>query len=268
MLGIPDLVSAAQVLAFLEFVEGQQNQTVQHLLDRVLEKSRTLTKAEAGTIFIAHQRGARRWLEPVSVQNDAIKVRRTDFIVPFGAGTIAGYVAQTGTTIVIDDVYALPARSHFKFDPQREHKRYKTRSMFCFPLKNYQDRVLGVVQLINCRRPNSARPTAFAATVSDLVAPIARVIGHSVERARMLEQITASNRKLRERNREIDARRQQIVSLQSETEEAFQLSIQLLARAAEIHDEETGNHIVRVNEYSYFIAQQLGLPRAWCEEIR
>ena len=268
VLGITDLVSAAQVLEFLEFVEGQQNQTVQHLLDRVLEKSRTLTKAEAGTIFIAHQRGARRWLEPASVQNDVIKVRRTDFIVPFGVGTIAGYVAHTGTTIVIDDVYALPARSRFKFDPQREHKSYKTRSMFCFPLKNYQDRVLGVVQLINCRRPNSARPTAFAATVSDLVAPIARVVGHSVERATMLEQIKASNRKLRERNREIDARRQQIASLQTETEEAFQLSIQLLARAAEIHDEETGNHIVRVNEYSYFIAQQLGLPRAWCEEIR
>jgi HD-GYP domain-containing protein (c-di-GMP phosphodiesterase class II) len=53
-----------------------------------------------------------------------------------------------------------------------------------------------------------------------------------------------------------------------ETEAAFRVSVKLLARAAEVHDEDTGNHILRVNEYSYFLARLLGQPAEWCDELR
>ena len=101
-----------------------------------------------------------------------------------------------------------------------------------------------------------------------LVLPVAKVIGSSIERKAMLEEIRDKNAKLRERNRTLSQQRQRIESLQAETEEAFRDSIKLLARAAEIHDEDTGNHILRVNEYSYFIARELGMPPDWCDEIR
>ena len=115
-------------------------------------------------------------------------MKKADFVVPIGPGTIAGYVADKGRTVLIDDVYDIPKRSPHKFDPTREHQRYKTRSMFCFPLKNYQDKVTGVVQLINCRPRKNAKPVPFNPSVETLVAPIARVVGHSIERAEMLEQ--------------------------------------------------------------------------------
>ena len=261
-------MSTNAVLEFLEFVEGQNNQSLQALLDKILHKSRLLTKAEAGTIFIARRRGNRRWLEPASVQNDAIRVRVADFVVPFGSGTIAGHVAQTGKTVLLDDVYQLPKRSPLKFDPSREHRLYKTRSMLCFPLKNYEDEVIGVAQLINCRIRANTGPRPFSPGVVDLVAPIARVVGASIERVSMLEEIKNKNSWLRERNRRLNDQQSRIAGLQAETEEAFQLSIQLLARASEIHDEETGEHIVRVNEYSYYIAKKLGMADAWCDEIR
>ena len=73
---------------------------------------------------------------------------------------------------------------------------------------------------------------------------------------------------MRDRNTQLAKQRAHIESLQTETEEAFQLSIELLARAAEIHDEETGDHILRVNEYSYYIANLLDMPFEWCDEIR
>jgi len=73
---------------------------------------------------------------------------------------------------------------------------------------------------------------------------------------------------LRQRNRKLRAQSVEIAALKDATEEAFQLSIELLARAAEIHDEGTGNHIVRVNEYSWFIARTLALPEPFCNEIR
>ena len=261
-------MSSDQVLEFLQFVEGQKNQSVRELLDKVLRKSRLMTHAEAGTIFIARKRGRERWLEPASIQNDAVKVKRADFIVPIGPGTIAGLVAHKGRTVLIDDVYDIPKRSPFKFDPKFERRNYKTHSMFCFPLKNLQDEVIGVVQLINCRVRKKANPVPFAPDVEQLVAPIARVVGHSIERAEMLDQIRHKNKTLRVRNRQLDEQRERIAALQEETEEAFQVSVTLLARAAEIHDEETGNHIIRVNEYSYYLAKLAGMPDPWCDDIR
>jgi HD-GYP domain-containing protein (c-di-GMP phosphodiesterase class II) len=259
----PDLV-----LEFLEFVEGQGHQSVRQLLNNVLRKSRLLSKAEAGTIFIARGRGQRRWLEPASVQNDAIVVRKGDFIVPIGPGSIAGHVADKARTVILDDVYHIPRGRPYRFDPKYEHPRYKTRSMLSFPLKNYADKVIGVVQLINCRPRKGGPITPFSPEVVKLVTPIARVVGNSIERAAMLEQIQDKNKKLSERNRLLDEQRLRIAALQAETEEAFQISIRLLARAAEIHDEETGNHILRVNEYSYRLAQLANMPADWCDQIR
>ena len=261
-------MSSDQVLEFLQFVEGQKNQSVRELLDKVLRKSRLMTRAEAGTIFIARKRGRNRWLEPASVQNDAIKVKRADFIVPIGPGTIAGHVADKGRTVLIDDVYDIPKRSPFKFDPKFERHNYQTHSMFCYPIKNFQDEVIGVVQLINCRTRKRVKPVPFSPDVEKLVAPIARVVGHSIERAEMLDQIKDKNKTLRVANRQLADQRERIAALQEQTEEAFQVSVTLLARAAEIHDEETGNHIIRVNEYSYYLAHLAGQPDHWCDEIR
>ena len=261
-------MSSDQVLEFLQFVEGQKNQSVRELLDKVLRKSRLMTHAEAGTIFIARKRGRNRWLEPASVQNDAIKVKRADFIVPIGPGTIAGHVADKARTVIIDDVYDIPKRSPYKFDPKFERRNYQTHSMFCFPLKNLQDEVIGVVQLINCRPRKKAKPVPFSKDVEQLVAPIARVVGHSIERAEMLDQIKDKNKTLRVRNKQLADQRERIAALQEQTEEAFQVSVTLLARAAEIHDEETGNHIIRVNEYSYYLAKLAGQSDHWCDEIR
>jgi len=53
-----------------------------------------------------------------------------------------------------------------------------------------------------------------------------------------------------------------------ENEEAFLYTIKALARASEANDEDTGNHIIRVNEYSFEIACALGLPVKLAEEIR
>jgi HD-GYP domain-containing protein (c-di-GMP phosphodiesterase class II) len=168
----------------------------------------------------------------------------------------------------VDDVYSIPKRSPYRFDPSFERRNYKTRSMLCFPLKNLQDEVIGVVQLINRRQRGRTNPVPFPRDVEQLVAPIARVVGHSIERAEMLDEIRAKNKALNIRNKQLAEQRTRIEALQEETEAAFQVSVTLLARAAEIHDEETGNHIIRVNEYSYAIAKLLDMDDRWCDEIR
>ena len=53
-----------------------------------------------------------------------------------------------------------------------------------------------------------------------------------------------------------------------ETESAFEYTVYALARASEVNDEDTGNHILRVGHYSAVIAEALGMPAKFVEAMR
>lgn len=254
---------------FLEFIEGSKPEPVEKLLHRVLIKSRELTGAEAGTIFIIRGRGRNRRLEAADSQNDVVAVKPAAIVVPITTSSIAGYTAATGETVFVDDLYRLPPRVPYTFDRRFDKRHgYRSRSMLSFPLLNYDRKVVGVVQLINRREPGCDAVLPFGAEQADLVVPVNHILGNAIERADMLGRIRAQNIRLRDRNRTLAEQRATITALQNETEEAFLLSINLLARAAEVHDSNTASHVLRVNEYSYFIARELGMPTSFCDEIR
>lgn len=258
----------ALLMEFLECIDWSSRRSARELLSGILSKSREVTGAEAGSIFVARKRGRRRWLEVASLQNDVIKLRPADFVIPVNPASIAGYVAETGETLVIDDLYTIPDSKSYRFNPEFDRASgYRSCSMLCFPLTNPEGAVIGVVQLINRRLEGSIHPMPFTSEQTRLILPFNHVVGAAIERALMLEQIVAKNVKLRERNRELKTQRARIEALQSETEEAFMLAINLLALAAEIHDKNTAGHIARTNEYSFFIARKLGCSDVFCDEI-
>ncbi|MBI3710661.1 MAG: HD domain-containing protein [Proteobacteria bacterium] len=254
---------------FLEFIEAAPQPAVRDLLQRVLLKSRTLTGAEAGSIFILRHKGRGKWLEVASLQNDVVKIEEKALTLPVDRSSIAGYVADTGKTVLIDDVYEIPSGRPYTFNRAADRSSgFRSKSIMCFALKNYAGQVIGVVQLINRRGAANKAITPFTEQQADLVLPFNHIVGGVIERADMIERITEQNVGLKQRSRLLARQRHQIAALKDQTEEAFQLSIRLLARAAELHDEDTGNHIVRVNEYSYVLAGKLGLPQEFCDEIR
>lgn len=53
-----------------------------------------------------------------------------------------------------------------------------------------------------------------------------------------------------------------------DTDDAFAYTVHALARAAEVNDEDTGNHILRVGEYCALISEQLGMPEKFTGIIR
>ena len=53
-----------------------------------------------------------------------------------------------------------------------------------------------------------------------------------------------------------------------EIREAFDYTIAALSRAAEASDEDTGAHIMRVNEYCYSLAKDFGMNDQFCRQIR
>jgi len=53
-----------------------------------------------------------------------------------------------------------------------------------------------------------------------------------------------------------------------DTDDAFAYTVHALARAAEVNDEDTGNHILRVGEYCALISKQLSMPGKFINIIR
>ena len=251
-----------RTIDFSEFLSISASVSSDEMMGRVLTHSRRLTGAEAGTIFLVRREGGKKWLEATHFQNDRIPVPKAGLRVPLNTASIAGYAAETGRMLRIPDAYRISVKMPFRFNPASDIALgYTTRSILAFPMKNGDGVVVGVVQLINRLDERGGDPVPFRASHAALLAPLNHFVGTAIERADMLDRISRQNVELARQGR-------RIAGLQRETERAFQVSVGLLARAAELHDEDTGNHILRVNEYSYMIAKLLRQPAEWCREIR
>jgi hypothetical protein len=136
---------------FLSAIERNTSQDVDQTLGIVLAKARRITGAEAGSIFITRPVAeASCDLRACSTQNDCIDIKHESFTIAINGSSIAGYVAQEGEVLHIDDLYDLPSEAPYIFNRSFDDKHgYHSTSMLAFPLKNFNNAVIGVVQLIN-----------------------------------------------------------------------------------------------------------------------
>ncbi len=134
-------------------------QDVDILLERILLEARKFVNADAGTIYLKEG----DMLVFAHAQNDTKqkklpygkKLIYNSFKVPVNTHSIAGYVAATGETLCIDDVYKLGNDFPYHFDSTFDRKsEYETHSMLTFPLKDLSGEVLGVLQMINALTPD------------------------------------------------------------------------------------------------------------------
>jgi len=126
------------------------------LLERILHEARSVVKADAGSIYICN--GSRLIFS--HVQNDTLqkKLPKGDkliyeaFDVRICSSSIAGYVAETGTTLNIPDVYSIPADAPYSFDTNFDIlSNYKTQSMLTVPMVTNLGKLVGILQVINSK---------------------------------------------------------------------------------------------------------------------
>jgi HD-GYP domain-containing protein (c-di-GMP phosphodiesterase class II) len=88
--------------------------------------------------------------------------------------SVAGYVAQTGEPVMLEDAYHLPEDVPYSFNRAiDEDSGYRTKSILAVAMKNQRDEVVGVVQLINAKRDFKSKLSTIAA-VSDQVISFTR----------------------------------------------------------------------------------------------
>src|SRR6266542_960870 len=174
---------------------------IEKLLGVILEKSRFVTGADAGSIYVIESDDAgQRQLRFKLSQNDSVRFDSREFTIPVSARSMAGAAALHAQPINIVDVYDMPAGSPFGFDRSFDDKiGYRTQSVLCMPLVSRANEVIGVIQLINKKRDKEKRlytkedvveqVIAFDERSQELVGTLAAQAGLSLENAMLLEEI-------------------------------------------------------------------------------
>lgn len=151
-----------------------QTRDVEHLLTLILQKAREITNADAGSLYVVEQDGeetnglaadatngeenAARRLRFRLTQNDSVQFPYIEHTLPITEASMAGYCALHGEVIELADAYRMPADRPFRFNSSfDEQTGYRTRSLITLPMRNGKGEVLGVLQLINCKRQPKAR---------------------------------------------------------------------------------------------------------------
>jgi len=162
-----ELQEVAQVGAALSTVRDHSV-----LLTMILSKARELSRADAGSLYLLEEVDRMKVLRWKLAQNDSIDVEAfEEKILSITRKSLAGYVAMTGETLVIDDAYNLPEGAEYEINRSFDEKNgYLTKSLLVFPMTNHAGDVIGVLQLIN-RKVVGAPPRLTALTVPDNVIP-------------------------------------------------------------------------------------------------
>ena len=149
-----------------------QTRDVERLLALILQKARQITNADAGSLYLVEQEGrgtngsghaARNGRGPGRLrfcltQNDSVQFPFREHTLPITESSMAGYCALHGEVVELADAYRVPPGRPFQFNSSfDEEAGYRTRSLIALPMKNGKGEVLGVLELINCKRQPKAQ---------------------------------------------------------------------------------------------------------------
>ena len=131
------------------------------LLEMIMEEARNFTHADGGTLYIIEKNK----LHFRIFQNDTLNIRmggndESPILIPpleMDPSNVSAHVALTGKTVNIPDI-----RKHKGHDfsgPMEFDKKfnYRSQSMLLVPMKNKDEEVIGVIQLLNARKPGQPK---------------------------------------------------------------------------------------------------------------
>ena len=216
---------------------------IEHLLELILLKSREITGSDAGSLYIVQfpkEEGGRATLRFELAQNDSVQVPFEKFEMPLDELSAAGHAALHGKVVHLADAYNLPPGAPFKFSRKfDEESGYRTKSILVVPMRDHEDKVIGVVQLINKKRaPKQVlRPVSL---VDQLVIPFTSIDEELLTTLASQAAIAFENTKLL----------QDIKNL-------FNSFVMASVTAIESRDPTTSGHSSRVAELTVGIAEKV-----------
>lgn len=132
------------------------------LFEKIINSSMKLTSADAGTIYIVIDKKNGDWsnvkndsargklLKFVIARNTSMEVNLQDFTAPISKKSIFGYTVISGKSLRINDAYGIGNEVEYKHSRSFDKSTgYRTKSILSIPMKNHNNDITGVIQLIN-----------------------------------------------------------------------------------------------------------------------
>ena len=201
------------------------------LLEMIVDQARSFTKADAGTLYILEENTLRFQI----VQNDSLKIRmggKTGDTIPFPPvelkeSNVSAYVAIKGEPVNIPDVYdtdLFDFTGPKKFD---QSTGYRSKSMLVIPLKNHEDDVIGVLQLLNATNAINKEVIPFSKDYVNLSESLASQAAVAITNAKLISNMA----------------------------ELFEAFVKVMATAIDEKSPVTGGHIRRVANLTLTMAE-------------
>lgn len=164
-------------------LSAQKN--IEILFEMIVDEARSLANADAGTLYIVSME--EKTLRFKILQNETLNIRMggggngnislPDVPLYIGGepnySNVSSFSALMGMSINIPDVYDSDA---FDFEGPRRYDRvtgYRSGSMLVIPMKNHVDDVIGVLQLLNAKEPETGEVVPFREIYVELIASLA-----------------------------------------------------------------------------------------------
>lgn len=202
------------------------------LLDMILKESRELAECEAASLYLVDKSDkCHPCLKFMLFQNERLDVPFEEKRYPLDHSSMAGHVALTGTSLNIPDVYQIGDDEPYTFDDGFDRLyEYRTREVLTIPMKNHNDEIIGILQLLNRKNPNF-QGKAFESQTCDLISALASQSAVAIDNSLLLENIR----------------------------ELFEGFVSAAVTAIEARDPITSGHSFRVADYSCLLAEKLAL---------
>ncbi len=220
-------------------LSGEKN--IDRLLEIIVEEARKLTNADAGTLYIMSDDEAE--LKFAIVQNDSLDIHMGGLSGAItwpnvklknkdgreNKANVSAYVAISGKTINIHDVYNVEG---FNFEGTKQFDKktgYRSKSMLVTPLRNHENEIIGVLQLLNALDPATGEIINFSAESQKIILSLASQAAVALSNSHLIHDL----------------------------ESLFELFIKTIATTIDERSPYTSGHIRRVAELTMFIAKKI-----------
>ncbi|HYN13002.1 MAG TPA: GAF domain-containing protein, partial [Burkholderiales bacterium] len=173
---------------------------IDRLLEAILTAAKTITRADGGTLY--------RLTDDQTLRFEIVRTSSLRYYlggttgnpVPFypiqlyrdgkpNHSMVAAYSALTGKTVNIADAYAADG---FDFSGTRAFDSktgYRSKSFLTVPMRNHENEIIGVLQLINAQDPRSGEIGAFSASDQRLTESLASQAAIALTNRMLINQL-------------------------------------------------------------------------------
>ena len=209
------------------------------LLQMILEEARQFTKSDGGTLYMMSDDEKSLRFEIVQTGSLNIRMGGTSgnpidwypvkLYLQDGKpnhAMVSAHVALTGEVVNIPDVYDVEG---FDFTGTRAFDNktgYRSKSMLVVPMRNHEDEIIGVLQLINAQDPITKETIPYSTADQELIISLASQAAIAITNTRLIHDL----------------------------EKLLESFIQVIASAIDEKSPYTGGHIERVAKLTMMIA--------------